>query len=98
MSKIRIGPIIYQIEHVEDLRGDKNEALYGQADHVDFKIRLLNKHTRESEFLTLWHEVVHCIDVTFDIGLAEHKVNLLGCAIAQALQDNPRLNWMETND
>lgn len=95
MDRVRVGPLVYQVKVIPDLENGDGEPLWGQAFHKAFEIRLSDRHTLESRFVTTWHEVLHCIESTYKLELEEELVTILGATISQVLQDNPHLNWTE---
>lgn len=95
MDQIKVGPVVYQVKVVEGLENGDGESLWGQAFHKAHEIRLSTNHTKESRFLTTWHEVIHVFESVYGLNLPEETVTILGAAICQVLQDNPALNWTE---
>lgn len=96
MKQIKVGPVIYQVKEVKNLENGDGHALWGQAYHQAFEIRIAqDRHTRESRFVTTWHEVLHCIEPIYGVEFTEGDITLLASVIAQVLQDNPEMNWSE---
>lgn len=68
----------------------------GPMDLEDFGHMLLGKQQiaiqdnlpSELERDTLLHEVIHAISDQTDMGLTEHQVQILGCALMQVFLDN----------
>jgi hypothetical protein len=89
--KIKVGPVLYEVLFVEKLRNDEGQELFGQADHGPSLIRLNTTNTDSQNFLTLWHEVVHCIENVYGVQLSEEGTIQLSTGIALALLDNPVL-------
>lgn len=95
-DQIKIGPIAYAIKYVKRFNKDKDGSYtLGEADNIERVIRLVEHQTKDSEFTICWHEVIHAIDAVYDLNFTEQDTNLLSVAIAQVLQDNPRMNWTE---
>jgi hypothetical protein len=94
-DQIKVGPVIYQIKVIDGLENGDGESLWGQAFHKAHEIRLSTNHTKESRFLTTWHEVLHVFEPIYSLDLPEEDIVRLASAICQALQDNPHLNWTE---
>lgn len=94
-SQIKVGPVIYQVKVIEGLENGDGEPLWGQAFHKAHEIRLSPNHTRESRFLTTWHEVIHVFEPMYCLDFSEAQIVVLASAICQALQDNPQLNWIK---
>ena len=95
-DQIKIGPITYQVKEVKNLENGDGHALWGQAYHQAFEIRIAkDRHTRESRFVTTWHEVLHCLEPIYGVELLEQDIIVIASVISQVLQDNPGMNWTE---
>lgn len=92
-DQIKVGPVIYRLKVIEGLENSDGESLWGQAFHKAHELRLSTNHTKESRFLTTWHEVIHIFEPVYALNLPEETIVILASAICQALQDNPVLNW-----
>lgn len=93
MTQLKVGPVHFTIKEVEDLKSNSGKDLYGEVDYATFEVRLNSEHTRESRFVTLWHETLHCFESLYGVKLKEKQVTILATAIAQVMQDNPEMNW-----
>lgn len=95
MSQIKVGPIHYKVETVEDLRGEEGEELHGHVEDKTRTIRLNAQATDEGRYVTTWHEIIHTFDFLYGLLLSEQEISILAAGITQILQDNPQLNWTE---
>ena len=87
-SEVKVGPYIYKVSIVDIV--DKNNPEYiGTAQHdYDKEIRLcsdLDRDKMESVFL---HELIHCVDAIFRIGLTEEQVHQLEAGLYMVLKQN----------
>lgn len=58
---VQIGPVVYAVELVEDLRDAEGGRLLGQASAGSLAIRLDSKQPPAGLEVTLAHEIVHLI-------------------------------------
>ena len=89
VDTIRIGPIDYAIELVDDLKTEDDEPADGWICYVDGAIRLDTALNPQLRRVTLWHEVLH--GILTQTGRQEHDEGLLDAlahGIAQVLRDN----------
>lgn len=88
-ESMRVGPLVYRIVEIADLRDENDAYLYGicrntrQDMLIDANLTLARKH------LVLIHEALHAIEDMRGLDLSEPVVAALGTAIYELLQDNP---------
>ena len=64
-----------------------NEGLVGMCDHQKCEIRLLPRYFSSQLDETLWHEIVHAINVVFlNDKLCEDVINPLGQGYSQVMK------------
>lgn len=92
-SKVRIGPIEYDIDYVRDLTGDNGNELVGRA--VYHKAQILIDMDQDDNVMpvTMLHEILHAI--LFQIGSKhcgdEKLMEGLSTGLLALLKDNPEL-------
>lgn len=88
---IKVGPFIYTVERVLDLKSKEGIGLFGEIDYALQVIRLEQEMLPVRTYAALWHEVLHAVDDGYQLGLGEQGVGTLATVITQLLQDNPVL-------
>lgn len=88
---IKIGPIVYTVEVIKDLKNESGVELFGEIDYTPQVIRLEEEMPPERARVAIWHEILHGVDQAYCLGLGEQSVGTLGMIIAQLLIDNPEL-------
>lgn len=89
---IKVGPYLYKVVKIPNLKNDEGEDLYGEIDHQKFEIRLAADNPDQLRLPALWHEVIHAFEAVYHLEFEEAEVALLTTAIVSALYDNPVLN------
>lgn len=87
-SEVKVGPYTYKVSIVDIV--DKNNPGYiGTVQHdYDKEIRLCNDLDRDKMESVFLHELIHCIDSIFRIGLTEDQVNQLEAGLYMVLKQN----------
>lgn len=96
-DKVQIGPISYQIKHVEDLHtteedGKKYIGLNGHILYNSATIKVEENLTEDMKIAVVWHEVLH--GLLEQAGIDEHPekvIVVLGYGLVRLLRDNPEL-------
>ena len=95
MKPIRVGPIAYDVEIVDNLQDDGG-ILDGRIRHSDAVIQLAASLSPQAHLVTLWHEVLHTLFT--QAGIHDHdekRITALSYDIVQVLTDNPQLRSYE---
>jgi hypothetical protein len=95
VDSIKIGPVRYRVEIVEDLKGEEGEELHGHIEDATRTIRLNTKAPDDGRYVTTWHEIIHALESLYGLILTEQDINILATSITQVLQDNPGMNWSQ---
>ena len=90
MDKIRIGPVDYRVEYVDQLVADDGDICYGEIDHDNCVIRL-QKNSPQVEWLTLLHEALHGVSEVYGLKIKERTVTRMAAYLAMLIRDNPEL-------
>jgi hypothetical protein len=89
---VRIGPIDYEMELIEELQTEDGESADGWICYADGAIRLDAALHPQLRRVTLWHEILHAI--LTQTGRQRHnegELDALAHGIVQVLRDNPDL-------
>jgi hypothetical protein len=97
-EKVKIGPFIYDV-----LRVDRNDSDFPKGDGgkiacVDFKLNRIKIQcdiSDQAAWESLWHEIVHVLDVHCDTDLSERDVSRLSYALCGVLVDNVNQLFMK---
>ncbi|AZO96141.1 hypothetical protein [Halocella sp. SP3-1] len=89
---IKIGPYDVKLSFADNLRDENDKELYGIIHHTQDEIEINTKSSVEKQKVSILHEVMHGIDVTYQIGLSEEQTEVLATGIYQVLKDNDLLN------
>lgn len=89
-DSVKIGPKVFRVERPEVVV-DGASSLWGQCDHSECWIKVANKLADEQAVATLLHEVIHELDVQYDLGLKESQVRRLAYGLLSFLKDNDLL-------
>jgi len=94
-TELKVGPIVYDISLVSDLRSDDGESLLGKVKYEACEIHLEAGNSPQMDRQTLWHELVH---ITMEQLGRDHSdesfVDSLAYSLMQVVQDNPWLAEM----
>jgi len=86
--KVKIGPIVYKIKKVKNLRNEVNTRMDGYIDYNNTRISLEKENNHQTVELTLWHEIVHGMATQSSIELEEREVELLAYSLMSLIHDN----------
>lgn len=89
-NEIKVGPITYTIQEVDELRGDSGQLLLGQIEYHKARIRLLDSLNANAKEVTLWHELLHAL--LAGAGYTDHNeqhIDAIAHGLVQLLRDNP---------
>ena len=89
---VRIGPIDYELELIEDLQAEDGDPVDGWICYAAGAIRLRAALNPQLRRVTLWHEILHA--VLTQTGRQRHnegELDALAHGIVQVLRDNPEL-------
>lgn len=93
---IKIGPQVFTIEYIKDLRGDEDQRLDGRIRFGLSKIILDSDLDQFSRHQVLWHEILHSIAQQSPVSkLSESLIDTLSFAIIGVLNENP---WLINSD
>lgn len=91
-EKIRIGGIEFDVSE-ETRLNDGCRMLSGEIRHVDCQIRINPDGAHEYKCVTLWHEILHGIEMQNQLELGEDRERIIEAfarGVYQVLQDNGR--------
>jgi len=90
IKKQKLGGTYYDVEEVDDLRGDKNESLSGRIFQDQCKILLNKQHSYQQKLHTLLHEDTHGMFWEWTIDGAEDLVEPVSNGFYALIIDNPK--------
>lgn len=73
--------------------GDKwseGEEIFGLTKELDQTIYIHTRPPEEKQYSTLFHELIHAVDMELKIGLRERQVVLLESGLVQLIRENPQ--------
>lgn len=88
-TEVKVGPIIYKILWVEELRSADGDLVFGKVLYDMCEIHLEAGNSPQADRQTLWHEIVHII--LTHLGRDEDRegfVDSLAYGLMQVVQDN----------
>jgi hypothetical protein len=88
---IKVGFNTYRIQRKGGLSADDGQGLLGQANHSNFRIILSKGYSRNRNYQTLWHEIIHAIARERNLELPEEVVGQISNGLVMVLHDNPQL-------
>ena len=88
MNSIKICGMIYTIVYKSS--AEMNGTL-GLADFNKQEISINAEITQQSQTLALYHEVLHIIDMAYNLKLTHEQVTFASHAILALVNDNPEL-------
>jgi len=88
MNSIKICGMIYTIVYKSS--AEMNGTL-GLADFNKQEISINSEITQQSQNLALYHEVLHIIDMAYNLKLSHEQVTFASHAILALVNDNPEL-------
>ena len=107
MSKIKIGPLTYELKYIDGDKlnlelawedSDDDSEYYGAVSHKNQIIFISKNNNEEREKLALLHEVIHGINEQYTAGLLEGQVASLTNGIVDVMNRNPWLRrklWLD---
>ena len=100
--QIKIGPYMFEVKHVPDLRDEDGKKLYGRHDGTYKVIEISSRQCEDMKRETVIHECLHAIiDVTgLDVkGLEESYVTAMSPVIMSWMRDNKKMvKWILNED
>ena len=87
-SSVKVGPFIYKI--LEDGAVEQRQ-LYAEVYLRTFEIKIDPTIADQKLPVSLWHELLHCLDDIQGMELDEKNVSRLANGIVMLLRDNPWL-------
>lgn len=93
-TELKIGPMVYKVLLVEDLRADDGEDIFGKVVYGPCEIHLEAGNSQQVDRQTLWHEIVHIVLTQLGRRQKEDFVDSLAYSLMQVVQDNPWLAEM----
>ena len=91
IAEIKIGPIYYAVEYVEDFRRN-GEKLDGRLQHGRTTITIEAALNHQAATQTILHEVVHAIAAQIGVpNMKEEVVDALAFGVYQVVRENPQL-------
>jgi len=87
-SSVKVGPFIYKI--LED-GAVEQRGIYAEVYHRTFEIKIDPTIADQKLSVSLWHELLHCLDDIQGMELDEKNVSRLANGIVMLLRDNPWL-------
>ena len=89
-DKVRIGGVEYCV--VEEDRLNNGEVmLAGEIRHTACEIAIASGYAHEYQCLTLWHEILHGIEMQMQLDLGDKREQIIEAfshGVYQVLQDN----------
>ena len=94
MSVIRIGPIDYTVEYIQDLR-DGDRKLDGWFHFASSRILIDESLSEQARRQVLWHEIIHGLFfLAGELPTPERKedfIDALASGVMNVIRDNPEL-------
>jgi hypothetical protein len=91
ITRVKIGPIVYKVKVVPNLKDTDGKHMYGSIDYAKNELTL-NLHEVQTMNQTLFHEVLHGILHNAGItDISESVLDVLATGIYALLKDNPKL-------
>ena len=87
MNKIKIGAFDYKVIEKDDVNIDGVLKL-GTFDYTNQTIEIKTGLTKDRKRQTLLHEIIHCIDDEYIVGLEEDQIERLTSGLLQVFRDN----------
>lgn len=85
---LRIGPISYRVEYVDDPRLN-GVSTDGVIDPETNTINICSTMPLDKAAVILWHEALHAIEMDRGLSLTEREIDALSRGIVDMLIDNP---------
>jgi hypothetical protein len=82
---IKIGGHILPVRFSEDIGN------MGEWNHAKQTIKLYKDTCVSQQEETLLHEIIECINYTYELKLPHAKIQILGATLHQIVRDNPQL-------
>lgn len=97
-SKVKIGPHKYSVSLNKEADGDN--TYMGTTNNnlckISVRLELDGEKVPESQVTeTFLHEILHVIDLLYDLDLKENQIGALAVGILTIIRDN-KLNFLET--
>jgi len=92
ITQLRIGPYIYRVEYVKDLRAADDTRLAGNIEYEQNVISVDRDNVEAVQLVTLFHEMIH--GILANAGIVHHKerlIDAIATGMVQAFIDNPDL-------
>ena len=90
IKKQKIGSTYYDVEEVDDLRGDENQSLSGRIFQDQGKILINKQHSYQQKLHTLLHEDTHGLFWEYTVNNEEELVEVIANAFYALIVDNPK--------
>jgi hypothetical protein len=92
IKKTRVGSGFYDVEYVDELIGDRGDALSGRIWQAQHLIRILNTESYQNQLQTLLHENLHamCWEYVVKVEEDEEIIAPLANAFFAFVIDNPK--------
>lgn len=89
MRNIRIIGIDHELRFIDRLRDKENSnALLGHIIYSQPAIEIDSTCSKQVQYQTLWHEIIHGIASYMNIDLEEDAVDSISHGIVQVIRDN----------
>lgn len=85
---LRMGGDKITLKFMSDLRDTDDTLLFGEYSNVDSEIRINADFPKSVQKEALLHEMIHCVDKTFGLGLDERMVRALAHSIFAFIDQN----------
>lgn len=97
-SKVKIGPHKYTVSQNKEADGDNN--FMGTTNNnlckISVRLELDGEKVPESQIAeTFLHEIIHVIDLLYDLELKENQIGALAVGLLTTIRDN-KLNFLGT--
>jgi len=87
LMSVKIGPELYRAYTVPSFKnGNMGRCYYSKSEIV-----ISEAYEERKQRNTLWHEIIHAISDTYQIGLTEEQVRMMEVGIVGLIDDNPHL-------
>ena len=90
MNTVRICGLFYNVVH------KNNEEMEGRIGLADFNNQLISinsSHTPQTQQIALMHEILHLLDMSYNLKLTEEQVVYTTHSLIALFADNPELTF-----
>jgi hypothetical protein len=91
MKQIKISGLLYDVVY------KSNEEMEGRIGLADFNRQLISvneSHTSQTQQIALMHEILHLLDMSYNLKLTEEQVVYTTHSLIALFADNPELTFI----